>query len=310
VAAALLGTKSIAGAWKRKARMQAISGGSHAVPRFGNGGADYLVRMTDRLYADAGTFQQFTTPLASERSQGSSGAASSVVPSAEVIRGEVRWKHAAAPANRGVGDATTPGTASGSRWRVASRAAAPAAAPAAASAAKARATSVWQRLNAKIDPLASGGGSRGNSLRGEGSIGGSIRGGSSIRGGGGSVRSSGSTTGGIGIRDSSSRAPTGAKSSAPVRSGAAASRLVRSSSSPWGAAGVRGGSGVRPGAGAAAATWSSQGRGAVLNSGGVTASEREEEDGGHDEVYAGVLDRSRFHPERYDSKGETQVGDE
>ena len=72
-AAKLMGTKSVAGAWKRKARMKAVAGGSHAVPRFGNGGANYLVNMTDRLYADKGEFQQFVTPLASERSQAGRG---------------------------------------------------------------------------------------------------------------------------------------------------------------------------------------------------------------------------------------------
>jgi hypothetical protein len=117
VAAKLLGTKSVAGAWKRKARIKAIAGGSHAVPRFGIGGADYLVKMTDRMYADQGEFRQFVTPLASERSQASSAAASSMMPPSEVIRGEAEWKHARPP-------------------------------PVAAPAAKTKAASVWQRLNA------------------------------------------------------------------------------------------------------------------------------------------------------------------
>ena len=84
VAAKAFGARNLAGAWRRKARTKAIAGGSHAVPRFGNGGENYLVNMTDRLYADKGEFQQFRTPLASERSQASSAGQSSIMPPSEV----------------------------------------------------------------------------------------------------------------------------------------------------------------------------------------------------------------------------------
>jgi hypothetical protein len=38
----------------------------------------------------------------------------------------------------------------------------------------------------------------------------------------------------------------------------------------------------------------------------IEEDEGEEEEEGDDEVYGGVLDRSRFHPARYESKGETR----
>ena len=65
-ASKLLQTKSLAKTWKTKAKSSAVAGGSHAVPRFGNGGEDYLVKL-DHFYADHGAFQNFRTPLQSER---------------------------------------------------------------------------------------------------------------------------------------------------------------------------------------------------------------------------------------------------
>lgn len=213
-----------------------------------------------------------------------------------VIRGEADWKHAR-PAADGRSSAAS------------------------------KAVGVWQRLNATAKsgaPASEAAGDRGvrDGARGGVRAGGGVKGGASAAGS--TEKSRGGSLWG--------KARAAAKLSAGVTvSGGGATKTKQTSSSLWGKAGAaaklaaaaaatgkKGGSTGGGGGGKSTADrnlWTKFGTAAELGAGrrrgggvsrggfdAVHEEEEEEEWDGEDEVYAGVLDRSRFHPERYESK--------